>query len=172
MDCSPLGSSVHGISQTRILEWIACCFSRGFSWPRDWAVFLAFPAVTGGFFTTSTTREAPCVCFGMGKKYCPFRVIKFISDLTPSLCWNPMDRGAWLTPWLQEKVQSTDSLILVLPSNSPWLPLTSRWGVLHLSWPLDGSLCCQHPSVGGWCSIWIILVWSRLKSARWCCCIL
>ena len=36
MDCSPLGSSVHGISQERILEWVAISFSRGSSWPRDW----------------------------------------------------------------------------------------------------------------------------------------
>ena len=34
--CSPLGSSVHGISQTRILEWVAISFSRGPSQPRDW----------------------------------------------------------------------------------------------------------------------------------------
>ena len=33
MDCSPPDSSVHGISHTRILEWVT--FSRGFSWPRD-----------------------------------------------------------------------------------------------------------------------------------------
>ena len=36
MDCSPTGSSVHGISQERILEWIAISFSRGSSWPRGW----------------------------------------------------------------------------------------------------------------------------------------
>ena len=35
MDCSPPGSSVHGISQARILEWIAISFSRGSSQPRD-----------------------------------------------------------------------------------------------------------------------------------------
>ena len=29
------GSSVHGISQARILEWVAISFSRGYSWPRD-----------------------------------------------------------------------------------------------------------------------------------------
>ena len=33
MDCSPPGSSVHGIFQARILEWIAILFSRGSSWP-------------------------------------------------------------------------------------------------------------------------------------------
>ena len=33
-DCSLPGSSVHGISQARILEWVAFFFSRGSSWPR------------------------------------------------------------------------------------------------------------------------------------------
>ena len=35
MDCSPPSSSVHGISQARILEWVAISFSGGSSWPRD-----------------------------------------------------------------------------------------------------------------------------------------
>ena len=35
MDCSPPGSSVHGILQARILEWVAFPFSRGSSQPRD-----------------------------------------------------------------------------------------------------------------------------------------
>ena len=35
MDCSPPGSSVHGISQARILVWVAISLSRGSSWPRD-----------------------------------------------------------------------------------------------------------------------------------------
>ena len=35
MDCSPPGSSDHGILQARILEWVAISFSRGSSWPRD-----------------------------------------------------------------------------------------------------------------------------------------
>ena len=35
IDCSPPGSSVHGIIQARILEWVAIPFSRGSSWPRD-----------------------------------------------------------------------------------------------------------------------------------------
>ena len=35
MDCSPLGSSVRGVFQTRVLEWVAISFSRESSWPRD-----------------------------------------------------------------------------------------------------------------------------------------
>ena len=36
IDCSLPGSSVHGIFQAIVLEWIAISFSRGSSWPRDW----------------------------------------------------------------------------------------------------------------------------------------
>ncbi|XDA86486.1 hypothetical protein R6Z07M_016199 [Ovis aries] len=35
MDCSPPGSSVHGICQARIREWVAVSFSRGSSQPQD-----------------------------------------------------------------------------------------------------------------------------------------
>ena len=35
MDCSLLGSSVHGISQARILEWVTISFSKGSFWPKD-----------------------------------------------------------------------------------------------------------------------------------------
>ena len=48
MDCSPPGSSVHGILQTRILEWIAIPFSRGSSQPRDREP--RSPALAGRFF--------------------------------------------------------------------------------------------------------------------------
>ena len=35
VECSPLGSSVHGIFQARILEWVAISFFWGSSQPRD-----------------------------------------------------------------------------------------------------------------------------------------
>ena len=35
MDCSPRGSSIHGIFQARVLEWVAISFSRGSSQPRS-----------------------------------------------------------------------------------------------------------------------------------------
>ena len=56
MDCSLPGSSVHGILQVRILEWVAVPFSRGSSEPRDWA---QVSHIAGGFFTIWATREAP-----------------------------------------------------------------------------------------------------------------
>ena len=55
MDLSPPGSSVHGIFQAGILEWVAISFSRGTSWPRDrtWVSYTA-----GRFFTIWAPREA------------------------------------------------------------------------------------------------------------------
>ena len=37
IDCSPPGSSVHGILWARILEWVAMASARSSSWPTDWA---------------------------------------------------------------------------------------------------------------------------------------
>ena len=59
MDYSPPGSFLHGILQTRILEWVAISFSRASSRPRGQNPSLTSPALTSAFFTTSTTWEAP-----------------------------------------------------------------------------------------------------------------
>ena len=54
VDCSPPGSSVHGILQARVQEWVAIPFSRG-SWPRDQP---AVSRIAGRLFTSWATREA------------------------------------------------------------------------------------------------------------------
>ena len=54
MDCSPPGSSVPGILQERILEWVAISFSRGSSQPR---VQTQVSRIGGGCFTIWATRE-------------------------------------------------------------------------------------------------------------------
>ena len=55
MDCSPPGSSVHGILKARTLEWVAISFSRGSSRPRDWT---RFSCIAGRSFTNWAMREA------------------------------------------------------------------------------------------------------------------
>ena len=60
MGCSPIGcslsgSSVLGIFQARIPEWIAMPFSRGSFWPRDWTQVFC---ITKRFFTIWATKEA------------------------------------------------------------------------------------------------------------------
>ena len=58
-DCSPRGSSVRGISQARILEWVAFFFCRGFSQPR-------VSCITGGLFIPEPpgkpTSRCVCIC--------------------------------------------------------------------------------------------------------------
>ena len=72
MDCSPPGSSVHGISQARILEWMAISFSRGSSRPRDgthvfWQDYL--PLSHQGSYVIRNGRErykfkiCPMMCY-------------------------------------------------------------------------------------------------------------
>ena len=56
MDCSLTGSSVHGIFQARVLEWITISFSRGSSWPRNRT---QVSHIAGRCFTIWATKEAP-----------------------------------------------------------------------------------------------------------------
>ena len=55
MDCSLPGSSVHGIFQARILEWVAIRFFMGSSQSRDETLF---SFIVGRFFTIWATLEA------------------------------------------------------------------------------------------------------------------
>ena len=57
MDCSPAGSSVHGISQARVLEWVAIYFSRGSSQPRDPT---QVSCIAGRFFTAEPPGKPIC----------------------------------------------------------------------------------------------------------------
>ena len=60
MDCSPPDSSVHGILQVRILEWVAIPFSRGSSWTKDQ---ILVSCIAGRFFMVWATREALIILF-------------------------------------------------------------------------------------------------------------
>ena len=51
LDCSLPGSSAHGISQARILEWVAISFSRGSSPSGDQT---PVSCIAGGFFTAES----------------------------------------------------------------------------------------------------------------------
>ena len=55
MDCSPLGSSVHGTLQARILQWVAISFSED---PPNPGFEPVSPALAGRFITTEPQREA------------------------------------------------------------------------------------------------------------------
>ena len=65
---SPSGSSVHGIFQARILEWVTIPFSRGYSWARNQT---QVSHIADRFFTIWVTREGWC------KSNCGFALLIF-----------------------------------------------------------------------------------------------
>ena len=90
MDFSPPGSSVRGISQTRILEWVAISFSKGSSQPRNWT---CASCIAGGFFTA----EPP------GKPLLLNSILLFFERLN---CSRPVDKG-------QYRSYTKDTLVMV-----------------------------------------------------------
>ena len=86
MDCSLPGSSVHGILQARLLEWVAMPFSKGSSWPRDQTMSLWSPTLAGGLFTTERLHfHFSLSCTGEGNG----------NPVQYSCLENPRDGGAW-----------------------------------------------------------------------------
>ena len=107
MDCSLPISSVQGILQARILEWVAISFSRGFSQPRDGTVSLKSPALASRFFTTSATWEAP--------EYSQF---SSVTQSCPTLC-EPMNHSTPGLPVHHQLLEFTQTHIhrVVMPSS-------------------------------------------------------
>ena len=62
IDCSPPGSSVHGISQARVLECVAISSSRGSSQPKDWT---SVSCIGRHILYHQATREDPCLILKM-----------------------------------------------------------------------------------------------------------
>ena len=62
LDCNPPASSVNGILQARIVEWVTIHFSRGCFWPRDWT---QVSCIAGRVFTIWATRETPSQKLGI-----------------------------------------------------------------------------------------------------------
>ena len=125
MDRSPPGSSVHGISQARILGWFAISSSGGSSDPGVKPTPLASPALAGGFFTCRApgeSRPAP----GAGCKVVVTRNVHAVAALPMPFSgfsgnWNPRERRV---PGVQTRVDCSRAVSHdFLPS--PWAPQTN-----------------------------------------------
>ena len=122
MDCSQLNSSVHGIFQARILEWIAIPFSEGSSQLRDWTwVF----CIAGIFFTVWAPREA---LKGKVVAQLPICVWLFANPWTPwqharPPCPSPSPRvhpsSCPLHRWCHPAISSSDTLFSFCPQSFP-----------------------------------------------------
>ena len=93
MDCNLPGSSLHGILQARILEWVAGPSSRGSPRPGDRPISLMFPVLAGMSFTTSATWEA-----------CLTRYILSISYFISKSVWSKQVYFPLHMPWLMLRV--------------------------------------------------------------------
>ena len=65
MDCSSPGSSVRGILQARILEWVAIPFTKGSSQSRDRICVSHVSCIAGGFFTAEPPGKPLYLTFGV-----------------------------------------------------------------------------------------------------------
>ena len=84
MDCSSPGSSVRGILQARLLEWVTIPFSMRSSWPRDQTQICC---IAGKFFTIWATREA-LLCEKCIMWICYWvNFMRIISYLMKSVTW-------------------------------------------------------------------------------------
>ena len=113
MDCSPPGSSVHGILQARILERVAISFFRGSSRLRHWVSCIA-----GRFFTDWAARGARS---GMASKKDRVNHLKATDqEQSGALCSGTI---ACPCPHWAPTLASLDSLLLPL---GPKVPLLAR----------------------------------------------
>ena len=109
IDCRLPGSSVHGILQTKILEWVTMPSSRRSSPPRDWTHDVScIYDIAGGFFITESPGKPiyvyVCVCVCLPAT-CETRVRSLgwedpleegMATHSSIRAWRiPMDRGAW-----------------------------------------------------------------------------
>ena len=92
MDCSLPGSSVHGIFQAWILEWIAISFSSGSSRPRDQTLV---SHIVGRCFTVWATREAGTIVLTWNNPK---------SWLDPTCAQEPV----YLCDWTHLKIKTTN----------------------------------------------------------------
>ena len=104
MDCSPPGSSIHGIFQARVLEWAAISFSRGSSQLRDWT---QVSCIADRPFTVWATRKSM-----------PNIHWRTDAEAESPILWPP-DAKNWLIgkdpdagkDWRQEKRAAEDEMI-------------------------------------------------------------
>ena len=160
MDCSPPGSSVHGILQTRISAWVVISFSRDSSQPRDWTQvsciagrFFIIWATCLGKITYHSFLTNQMWIIGSTSQENQFSSVQSLSCV-----------GVFVTPWTAArqaplsitnswsllKLMSIDSVmpsnhlilchfLLLLPSIFPSIKVFSNESVFHIKWSKDWS---------------------------------
>ena len=90
INCSLQSSSVHGILQERILEWVVISSSRGSSWPRDWNCISCISCIAADSLPWSH-QESPlrcvCMCIHTYVCMCVYISEKAMAPHSSTLAW-------------------------------------------------------------------------------------
>ena len=141
MDCNPPGSSVHGISQARILEWVAISFSGGSSRPRK----NVSPALQADSLPLSHQRS-PCILVAYVKSNTSFPFL-IASAKCPEMIAVDL---VWVNLWTSKCAQGNRNSVLGQVSWSWLIASTEVWLIHgnHLNWELrryDFQKANQYP---------------------------
>ena len=138
MDCSPPGFSVHGISQARILEWVAISFSRGqYSLPRDrtciscigrwvlyhlatWEVLICHSVQFSRSVVSDSLQPHE---LQHARPPCP--------SPTPGVQWDSHPSSQWCHPAISSSVVPFSSCPQSLPASESF----SNESTVHMRWP-------------------------------------
>ena len=140
VDYSLPGSSVCGILQTRMLEWVAISFSRECPWPRNQTHVSCISSLAGEFFTTETSRKSSSLefcCYSVAKS-CLTLFNQWIAGCQAFLSLTVSQSLLRFMPI--ESVRLSNHLILchpllLLPSIFPSIRIFSSELALCISWP-------------------------------------
>ena len=178
MDCSLPGSSIHGILQARILEWVAISFSRGSSQPRDQT---RVSLIAGRRFNLWATREAPSpeVCSNSCPlvQWCYLTISSSAALFSFCLQSFPTSGSFPVSPLFASGGQRIGASVStsVLPVNiQSWIPsgltglisLLSKW----LSRIFSSTTILKHQFFGTQPSLWSnshVLTWLLEKPQLW-----
>ena len=118
-DCSPPGSSVYGILQARILEWVAIPFSRRSSWHKDGT---RVSCITGWLSTIWATKEVHMISrYKRAKGKHPIANMLWLFSIVRH-CWRgklTKFHGRILTKMALTSAQLDEDLVGFLPINFP-----------------------------------------------------
>ena len=144
MDHSPPGTSVQGILQARILEWVAVSYSRGSSLPRDRTCISCIssvqlsPSVVSDFLWSHGLQHARLPCSSPFPRASSNSILKSVMPFNHLILCR---------------------LLLLLPSIFPSIRVFSNESVLLIRWPITGasaSASVLSMNIQDWSSLGLI----------------
>ena len=151
MECSlyVAHSSVHGIFQARVLEWVAISFSRGSSQPRDWT---RVSRIVGRRFTVWATRIYNSK--GLIRTNYTSQMEKAMATHSSTL--------AWKIPWTEEPARLQSTGLLRVGHN--WATSLSLSTFMHWRRAWQPTLVFLPEASQGWWSLVGCRLWGRTES--------